>query len=315
MVDLLYDDIELRVDVPVTLVNNQEKIIYLDNDNPLEIYADSGYTGLSHVQVTPLMQSKVSKLTSSATSFIYPSEGFCGLDSVSVSPVLQSKIVYCSSNSQFNVTPDNGYCGLSNVSVNVSVPAVPSSYPISSVYLTSIPDYLHDPHGDNKIVRSFTNLSNFEVISGFVDVSNGSGVRLFCNNGVFGGIRPSYTGLFVCFDLDNTFNPSYPDTITVSVKNVAGSKNVPMSSYSLGVWFGGNYDDNSLEFNGNLLTGDYVYASRANCFLRVGMAGYEPILGESVTSYTTVIHYLKYYNLSLLRATFNRVTKSSFYSV
>ena len=138
---------------------------------------------------------------------------------------------------------------------------------------------------------------------------------MFCNNGVVGGIRPSYTGLFLCFGLDNTSNPSYPDTITVSVKNVAGSKNVPMSPYSLGVWFGGNYDENSLEFNGNLLTGDYIYASRANCFLRVAMAGYEPILGESVTSYTTVLYYLKYYNLSLFRATFNRVTNSSYYSV
>ena len=312
MVDQLFDDVEVHVDVPVTMVNNQEKQVFLENDDTFNIVPDSGFTGLSSVVVKPLMQSKVFNVNSAGTQFVYPDSGYCGLDSVAIAPVLQEKTVSTGSNGQVVVVPDGSYCGMNKVILNVSVSP---SYPISSVYLTSIPDYLHDPHGDNKIVRSFTNLSNFEVISGFVDVSNGSGIRLFCNNGVFGGIRPSYTGIFVCFGLDNTSDPSYPDTITVSVKNVAGSKNVPMSSYSLGVWFGGNYDDNSLEFNGNLLTGDYVYASRANCFLRVGMAGYEPILGESVTSYCTVIYYLKYYNLSLLRATFNRVTNSSHYSV
>ena len=196
MVDLLYDDIELRVEVPN---NNQDKSVVLTSDEVVSVSADPGFNDLGTVSITPRVLN---------TSH------------------------YFTENGVFNITNKEGYVGIHTVKCFVDVTP---SYPISSVYLTSIPDYLHDPHGNNKIVRSFTNLSNFEVISGFVDVSDGSGVRLFCNNGVFGGIRPSYTGLLVCFGLDNTSDPSYPDTITVSVKNVAGSKNIPMSSYSLGL--------------------------------------------------------------------------------
>ena len=179
----IYDDIEVHVDVPVTLVNNQEKIIYLDNDNPLEIYADSGYTGLSHVQVTTLMQSKVSNLTSSGTSFIYPSEGFCGLDSVGVSPVLQSKTVNCSSNTQFIVTPDNGYCGLSDVSVNVSVAVVPPTYSYS---LTGIDLDISDLNTHRYSVGNL----NARTLSYYTFTSSSQIVYF----GLFGSYATGYTG-------------------------------------------------------------------------------------------------------------------------
>lgn len=346
--DLIYDDIELHIDVPVTQVNNQDKDVIVDSDSIVTVLPDQGYTGLSSVEITPVLQSKIGSVTANGQYVYQPNLGFCGMDScivdVNVRPPLQDKVVDVTSNVAVDVVPDNGYYGLHSVSV---VPVVQNKFhsftqngvfnvmvsdgyvgiktikcnvdvrtfeTINSVYFTSIPNFLQDPHGDTKILRSFDVSSNFEVINSMVDVSNGSGMRLFCNTNVLGGIRPSYTGVFICFNLDKGSNPSYPDTITVSMKNVTGSKNIFMSPNSLGVWFGGNYDENSLEFNGNLLIGDYVTASRSKCFTRIAMGGYDPVLGESVTSFGAYLQYLKYFNLNALRLTYNRVTNSNYYS-
>ena len=120
MVDQLFDDVEVYVDVPVTMVNNQEKQVFLENDDTFNIVPDSGFTGLSSVVVKPLMQSKVFNVNSAGTQFVYPDSGYCGLDSVAIAPVLQEKTVSTGSNGQVVVVPDGSYCGMNKVILNVS---------------------------------------------------------------------------------------------------------------------------------------------------------------------------------------------------
>ena len=76
--DLIYDDIELHVDVPVTQVNNQSKDVFIESPVPVTVTPDEGFTGLSSVDVFPLLQMKTETITTSGQTLVYPDEGYCG---------------------------------------------------------------------------------------------------------------------------------------------------------------------------------------------------------------------------------------------
>lgn len=78
--DLIYDDIELHVDVPVTQVNNQEKDILIDSESMVTVVPDEGYTGLSSVDITPVLQSSIENVVSNGQYVFEADSGYCGLD-------------------------------------------------------------------------------------------------------------------------------------------------------------------------------------------------------------------------------------------
>jgi len=107
----------------------QSKDVTITSNGTQTVTPDSGYDGLSDVDITtdvqPTLQNKNVTINSNTTTSISADSNYDGLDTVSVTtnvqPDLESKSVTITENTTTTITPTSGKDGLSSVSVTTNV--------------------------------------------------------------------------------------------------------------------------------------------------------------------------------------------------
>lgn len=165
------------------------------------ILPTSGKDGISQINVSAMnLQSKSVPITENGTSIIVPDTGYDGLSEVDIDvnvpapqPSLQSKSVTITENGTTNVSADSGYDGLSEVAIttNVSGGADLNDYFINSVQpgssqMSGFAEYSIKKIPENLVIGQtymnglFTNLKAITSIPYF-DTTGITGFRYFCN--------------------------------------------------------------------------------------------------------------------------------------
>ena len=267
----------------------QAKEVEITENGTTNISADTGYDGLSEVEVTtdvePTLQNKSVTINNNTTTSISADSNYDGLDTVSVTtnvqPDLESKSVTITENTTTTITPTSGKDGLSSVSVTTNVSG---GADLSEYFNTEITTNVSS--GSFEIIKKIPTIhigDNVTSIANLFDSSRGNsfiatepikitgGINLTSLWGAFGYAQnqldltelntSSVTTLRSCFS--NAFNNIYSPFRTLDLSTWDTSRITDinyMFSYCIRLSF---IDMRTFEFT-NITNKDSVFGSSGN---------------------------------------------------